>query len=154
MANLKCSFCEGSGIRACRECYGEGECASCRGEGRERCRPCGGTGEWDPDSLSKKAWGRVPNCKAVAQLFGTTSPGPLRVRALSAVLIARRMTGASLLFTGNIAAGRMHFDRAIALYNPLEDRPLATRFYQDSRVMSLSWLSLAMCLALLDELAA
>jgi class 3 adenylate cyclase/predicted ATPase len=62
------------------------------------------------------------------------------------LMIAHRITGASLLLTGNIAAARMHFERAIALYDPSEDRPLATRFNQDTRVISLSWLSLAMWL--------
>jgi hypothetical protein len=57
---MKCAFCGGSGIIACRECFGEGECTSCQGEGREPCRPCGGTGDYDPDSFSKKAWAEVP----------------------------------------------------------------------------------------------
>ena len=52
--------------------------------------------------------------------------------------------GTSLVLMGDIAAAQMHFDRAIALYDPLEHRPLATRFGQDIRVASLSWLCLAL----------
>ena len=42
--------------------------------------------------------------------------------------------GLSLLLTGDIAEGRGHLDQAIALYDPTEHRPLATRFGQDVRV--------------------
>ena len=47
------------------------------------------------------------------------------------LMIGHRLMGTSLLFTGDIAQGRAHFDRAIALYDPAEHRPLATRFGQD-----------------------
>ena len=40
----------------------------------------------------------------------------------------------SLLCTGDIAAGRAHFDQALAHYRAAEHRPLATRFGQDVRV--------------------
>jgi len=60
------------------------------------------------------------------------------------LMVGHRLMGTTLLCTGDIAAGRIHVDRAIALYNPLEDRPLATRFGQDIRVVLLSWLSLAL----------
>ena len=43
-------------------------------------------------------------------------------------MVGHRLMGMSQLQTGNIAQGRMHFDRAIALYNPTEHRSLATRF--------------------------
>ena len=39
--------------------------------------------------------------------------------------------GRLLAVYGDIAEGRAHFDRAIALYDPAEHRPLATRFGQD-----------------------
>ena len=52
--------------------------------------------------------------------------------------------GTSLLFTGDIAEGRAHFDQAIALYDPAEHRPLATRFGQDVGVAILSYRSLAL----------
>jgi hypothetical protein len=56
------------------------------------------------------------------------------------------MMGLSLLFTGDIAEGRAHLDQAIALYDPAEHRPLATRFGQDVRVAALSHRSFALCL--------
>ena len=57
--------------------------------------------------------------------------------------------GMSLVYTGDIAEGRAHFDRAIALYDPAEHRPLATRFGQDARVSILAFRSLALgCLAI------
>jgi hypothetical protein len=52
----------------------------------------------------------------------------------------------SLAFTGNIAAGRAHYDQAIALYDPAKHRPLATRFGQDIAVVTLSGRSLALWL--------
>ncbi len=58
-------------------------------------------------------------------------------------MIGHRLMGLSLLHTGDIADGRAHLDRAIALYDPVEHRPLATRFGQDVGVASLSWKSLA-----------
>src|SRR5262249_11420297 len=49
--------------------------------------------------------------------------------------------GASLLHTGDIAAGRKHFDHAIALYDPAVHQPLAARFGQDLGVSLLSYRS-------------
>jgi predicted ATPase len=60
------------------------------------------------------------------------------------LMIGHRLKGTSLLCTGDIAAGRTHLDRAIMLYDPMEHRPLATRFGQDIRVVLLSWLSVAL----------
>jgi class 3 adenylate cyclase/predicted ATPase len=54
------------------------------------------------------------------------------------LMIGHRLKGVSLLFTGDIAEGRAHFDRAIALYEPAEHRPLATRFGADIGVTILS----------------
>jgi class 3 adenylate cyclase/predicted ATPase len=65
-------------------------------------------------------------------------------RATVPLMIGHRLMGMSLLFTGDIAEGRAHFDQAIALYNPAEHRPLATRFGQDVRVAALSFRSLAL----------
>ena len=62
-------------------------------------------------------------------------------------MIAHRQMGLSLLHTGNIADGRAHLDRAIALYDPAEHRPLATRFFgQDVGAASLCWRSIALWL--------
>jgi tetratricopeptide (TPR) repeat protein len=60
------------------------------------------------------------------------------------LMIGHRSTGISLLHTGDIAQCRPHFDRAIALYDPVEHRPLATRFGGDIGVTILSWRSMAL----------
>jgi predicted ATPase len=61
-------------------------------------------------------------------------------------MIGHRFTGVSLLLTGDIAAGRGHFDQTIALYDPAEHRPLAARFGMDSRVSALIYRSWALWL--------
>jgi predicted ATPase len=71
---------------------------------------------------------------AVAQKQAMTAP----------LLIAHRVMGISLLGTGDTAQGRAHFDRAIALYDPVEHRSLATRFSHDNRVACLSYRSWAL----------
>jgi class 3 adenylate cyclase/predicted ATPase len=62
------------------------------------------------------------------------------------LMVAHRLMGSSLLYTGDIAEGREHYDRAIALYDPAAHRSLATRFGQDVGVAILSYRSLAMWL--------
>jgi class 3 adenylate cyclase/predicted ATPase len=64
-------------------------------------------------------------------------------RATVPLMIGHRMMG-SVLHTGAFAEGRAHLDRAIALYDPAEHRPLATRFGQDIRVAALSYRSWAL----------
>ena len=54
--------------------------------------------------------------------------------------------GISLAFAGELAKSRAHFDHAIALYDPSEHRPLATRFSVDSAVSSFSYRSWALWL--------
>ena len=73
---------------------------------------------------------------ALAEKQGATVP----------LMIGHRLMGMSLLFTGDIAEGRAHYDQALALYDPAEHRPLATRFGQDIRVAILSFRSLALWL--------
>src|SRR5208337_3297563 len=58
---------------------------------------------------------------AVAEKQSATAP----------LMIGHRLMGLSLLHTGDIADGRAHLDRAIALYDSGEHRHLATRFGQD-----------------------
>jgi hypothetical protein len=65
-------------------------------------------------------------------------------KALVPLMIAHRVTGISLLCTGDIAQGRAQFDRAIALYDLAAHRPLATRFGQDFGMTILSFRSLAL----------
>ena len=61
-------------------------------------------------------------------------------------MVGHRLMGTSALLTGEVAAGRAHLDRALALYDPTEHRPLATRFGQDVGVAILSFRSLALWL--------
>ena len=72
-------------------------------------------------------------------------PGPRReAGATVPLMIAHRLMGPSLLFTGDFTESRAHLDRAFALYDPTEHRPLATRFGQDVRVAVLFYRSLAL----------
>ena len=59
------------------------------------------------------------------------------------LMIGHRLVGTSLLYTGDIAEGRAHLDRAIALYDPAEHRTLATRFGHDVRAAALCFRSWA-----------
>ena len=67
-------------------------------------------------------------------------------RATFPLMVGHRMMGTSLVQTGDIAEGRGHFDQALALYDPAEHRPLATRFGQDLGVAILSYRSWALWL--------
>jgi predicted ATPase len=73
---------------------------------------------------------------ALAEKQGTTVP----------LMIGHRLMASSLMLTGDIAQGRAHYDQAIALYDPVEHRPLATRFGQDVGVAILSFRSLSLWL--------
>ena len=61
-------------------------------------------------------------------------------------MIGHRLMANSLLLSGEIAEAKVHYDQAIALYNPTEHRPLAMRFGQDLEVACLSFRSLALWL--------
>ena len=65
-------------------------------------------------------------------------------KATVPLMVGHRVMGISLLATGDIAQSRAHFDRAIALYDPITHRPLATRFGHDNRVAALSYRSWAL----------
>ena len=65
--------------------------------------------------------------------------------AIVPLMVANRMMGTSLLFTGETAQAQDHLDRAMALYDRTEHRPPA-RFGQDVRVSILSFRSLALWL--------
>jgi class 3 adenylate cyclase/predicted ATPase len=73
---------------------------------------------------------------SLAEKQGTTVP----------LMIGHQAVGISLQSGGDITEGRAHYDQAIALYDPVEHRPLATRFGQDSRVVNLSRRSAALWL--------
>ncbi len=55
------------------------------------------------------------------------------------LMIGNRLMGTSLQCTGDIAGSRAHYDRAMALYNPAEHRPLTTHFGQDLGVVVSSY---------------
>jgi hypothetical protein len=57
------------------------------------------------------------------------------------LMIGHRLMGMSALHTGDFAQARVHYDKGVALYDPAEHRPLATRFGQDVRVAILSYRS-------------
>jgi predicted ATPase len=61
---------------------------------------------------------------ALAERQGATTP----------VLIGHRIMGHSLLKGGNFVQARTHYDRGIAIYDPVEHRTLATRFGHDTGV--------------------
>jgi class 3 adenylate cyclase/predicted ATPase len=73
---------------------------------------------------------------ALAQKQGATVP----------IMIGHRILAVSLLFTGDLAEARAHLDRAIALYDPVEHRPLTMSFGQDGRVSSFSFRALPLWL--------
>ena len=50
------------------------------------------------------------------------------------LMFGHRVMGTSLVYTGDIAEGRVHYDQAISLYDPATHLPLATRFGQDIQV--------------------
>jgi class 3 adenylate cyclase/predicted ATPase len=59
------------------------------------------------------------------------------------LMIGHRLVGGSLVFAGDVGNGRAHLDSAIALYDPDEHRPLATRFGLDIKVAVLNYRSLS-----------
>jgi predicted ATPase len=81
-------------------------------------------------------------CDLAAQFLALAE----KQRATAPLMIGHRLMGMSLLFTGDIAEGREHLDQAIALYDPAERRPLATRFGVDAGVAILSHRSFALWL--------
>jgi predicted ATPase len=91
--------------------------------------------------------------KLAAQLLALAE----KQRATVPLMIGHRLMGTSLLLTGDIAEARAHHDTGIALYDPAEHRPLATRFGQDTRMTMFSFRALALWLlgypeaALADE---
>ncbi len=57
------------------------------------------------------------------------------------LMVGHRVMGVTLLSTGDFSKSRAHLDAAFALYDPVEHRPLATRFGQDAGVSILSFRS-------------
>jgi predicted ATPase len=73
---------------------------------------------------------------SLAEKLATTGP----------LIVGHQIVGISLQSAGDITGGRAHYDQAIALYDPVQHRPLATRFGQDSRVVTVSRRSAALWL--------
>jgi predicted ATPase len=63
----------------------------------------------------------------LAEKYGTTAP----------LMIGHRLMGVSLMLTGDVAQGRRHLDKAVALYDRAEHLQLATRFGHDAGVLAL-----------------
>jgi tetratricopeptide (TPR) repeat protein len=80
---------------------------------------------------------------ALAERRDTTAP----------LMVGHRLVGTSLLYTGDIAEGRAHLDRAVALYDPREHRPLTARFGHDIRMAALGFRSWAQWLLGFPEIA-
>jgi predicted ATPase len=55
--------------------------------------------------------------------------------------VGHRLMFISLAMTGSLAESQRHFDQVLALYDPAEQRPLATQFSIDNRVAVLSYQS-------------
>ena len=70
----------------------------------------------------------------LAEKQGTTVP----------LMIGHRITGVTLVSTGDFVESRAHLDRAFSLYDLTEHRVLATRFGQDPGVTILSFRSWAL----------
>ena len=67
-------------------------------------------------------------------------------RTTAPVMVGHRLMGMALVFKGEFAQARMHFDRAITLYDPAAHRPLAALFGQDNKMAALTFRSWALWL--------
>ena len=59
------------------------------------------------------------------------------------LVVGHRIMGVSLMFTGHLVESRDHFNRAVALYDPVQHSGLAARFGQDPGAAVLAFRSLA-----------
>ena len=62
------------------------------------------------------------------------------------LVVGHRIVGVSLVWTGDIAEGRAHYDKAMTFYDPAEHRPLAARMGLDAGVSVLSQRSVVLWL--------
>jgi predicted ATPase len=62
------------------------------------------------------------------------------------LMVGHRVMGISLLLTGGLLEGRFHLEQGLALYDPAEHHPLATRFGADTGVSIWSYRSIALWL--------
>ena len=70
----------------------------------------------------------------VAEKLGTSA----------ALLAGHRVMGSTFMLAGELVVSRLHFDQAVALYDPAEHRPLAARFGLDLGAAVLCHRSLAL----------
>jgi predicted ATPase len=75
-------------------------------------------------------------CELAAQFMALAE----KQAAVVPLMVAHRIMGVSLFFTGDMVESRAHFDRSIALYDPAEHRPLAARFGQDLSRSFVLWM--------------
>jgi predicted ATPase len=66
--------------------------------------------------------------------------------AIAPRVVGHRIMGNSLMLTGEIADGRKHYDRALALYDPTQRPLLANRFGVDVKVSILLYRSISLWL--------
>ena len=59
-------------------------------------------------------------------------------------MTGHRIVGTTLLYMGDFGKARLHLDQALALYDPIEHRPLAARFGTDASVSVLFYRSMAL----------
>ena len=85
---------------------------------------------FDGDAMRERA----AQFMALAEKQGATAP----------LMIGHLLMGINLLYTGDITQGRAYLDQSIALFNPLEHRPLGVGFGSDAAVAALSVRSLAL----------
>ena len=84
------------------------------------------------------------NGNAMCDLAGQFLKLAEEQRTSGPLIVGHRVMGISLLATGDIAASRIQFTRALELYDPKEHRSLAVRFSQDNRVAVLAYRSWAL----------
>ena len=90
-------------------------------------------GHWVPNYVCLQ-WGR--DAGARDPIFGPRSRAGTSTAPL---MIGHRVMGLFLMTTGDMCEGRPHYNQAIALYDPVEHRRLATRFGVDVRVAILTY---------------
>ncbi len=78
------------------------------------------------------------NCEAMRELAAQFMALADKHGAAVPIMIGHRLMGISLQCNGEIVQGRAQFDRALALYDAVEHRPLARRFGQDALVATMS----------------
>ena len=74
------------------------------------------------------------NGEALCDLAGQFLTLAEKQRHTMPLVVAHRVMGSALFYTGDFARARAQYDAGLALYDPAEHRPLSARFGQDSGV--------------------